>query len=147
MCPLDCLMLYETRVNRRRFDEIVPLISAEAIFWFPEGTHRGIDAIGAAFEEAWRHNHNEFYWLEDIDWVAMSDTTASCIYRFRWKAVISGIRHEGSGRGTTVFRKEGTQWKIIHEHLSRCPSSKFRLTPNNPVSRQQRRRDPRYGST
>lgn len=43
----------------------------------------------------------------------------NCTYRFRWKADIDGITYEGDGRGTTVLKKEDTQWKIVHEHLSR----------------------------
>ncbi|MBS1165321.1 MAG: nuclear transport factor 2 family protein [Proteobacteria bacterium] len=121
MHPQDHMKLYETRVNLRRFDEVAPLISSEAVFWFTDGTYHGIDAIKAAFEETWRKLQNEVYWLEDVDWIAMSDTAASCTYRFRWKADIDGKTYEGDGRGTTVLRKEGAQWKIVHEHLSRFP--------------------------
>ena len=86
-----------------------------------QGPYRGIDAIKSAFEETWRKLHNEVYWLEDVDWIAVSDTVASCIYRFRWKADIDGKTYEGEGRGSTILRKEETQWKIVHEHLSRFP--------------------------
>ncbi|WP_327212392.1 nuclear transport factor 2 family protein (plasmid) [Rhizobium beringeri] len=121
MHPQDHMKLYEASVNLRRFDEVAPLISAEAVFWFTDGTYRGIDAIKAAFEETWRKLHNEVYWLEDVDWIAVGDTVASCTYRFRWRADIDGKTYEGDGRGTTILRKEDTQWKIVHEHLSRFP--------------------------
>jgi ketosteroid isomerase-like protein len=140
MSPQDCLKLYEASVNLHRFDAFAPLISAEAVFWFPEGAHRGIDEIKAAFEEAWRDNRNDVYWLENVDWIAVSDTAACCTYHFRWKADIGGIEYEGSGRGTTVLRKENSQWKIIHEHLSRCPRGrKLSLTaPGIPSNRCRR---------
>ena len=51
----------------------------------------------------------------------MGDTAASCTYRFRWMAEIDGTPCVGEGRGTTVLRKEGREWKIVHEHLSRFP--------------------------
>ncbi|PKR87337.1 DUF4440 domain-containing protein [Pleomorphomonas diazotrophica] len=115
------MKLYEAKLAGRRFDEVAPLLSAEAVFWFTDGTHRGIDAIRAAFEDTWRTLQNEVYWLEDVDWIAVGDTAASCTYRFRWTADIDGTACAGEGRGTTVLRKEGGEWKIVHEHLSRFP--------------------------
>jgi hypothetical protein len=55
-------------------------------------------------------------------WIALSDTVASCTYRFCWKAGIDGKTFEGTGRGTMVLRSESSRWKIIHEHLSRFPN-------------------------
>ncbi|WP_105405125.1 DUF4440 domain-containing protein [Neorhizobium sp. T7_12] len=121
MGPQDHMKLYETRINLRRFDEVEPVISPEATFWFTDGTHSGIAEIRAAFEETWRNLQNEIYWLEDVTWIAVGAEAASCTYRFRWKADIDGKTFEGEGRGTTVLRKEGSEWKIIHEHLSRFP--------------------------
>ncbi|MBO9099930.1 MULTISPECIES: YybH family protein [unclassified Rhizobium] len=121
MQPQELMKLYETKVNLRRFDEVAPLISADAVFWFTDGTHCGIDAIRAAFQETWRKLQNETYWLEDVDWIAVTDNAASCIYRFRWRAEIDGKIYEGDGRGTTILRKDYAQWKIVHEHLSRFP--------------------------
>ncbi|MEQ1407650.1 nuclear transport factor 2 family protein [Neorhizobium sp. Rsf11] len=121
MTPQDHMKLYEAKINLRRFEEVEPLIAADAIFWFTDGTHSGIAAIRAAFEDTWAKLRNETYWLEDVDWIATGDQAASCIYRFRWKAEIDGKTFEGEGRGTTVLRKEEADWKIIHEHLSRFP--------------------------
>lgn len=121
MQPQEHLKLYEASLARQSFDEVAPLLSAEAVFWFTDGSHRGIDAIRAAFEDTWRRLKNETYWLEDVDWIAVGDTAASCSYRFRWTAEIDGTPCAGEGRGTTVLRKEEGQWKIVHEHLSRFP--------------------------
>ena len=121
MGPQDHMKLYEAKINLRRFDEVEPLISADATVWFTDGTHRGTAEIRAAFEETWKNLQNEIYWLEDVDWIAVGDKAASCTYRFCWKANIDGKTVEGEGRGTTVLRKEGSEWKIIHEHLSRFP--------------------------
>lgn len=121
MQPQEHLKLYEASLARQCFDEVAPLLSAEAVFWFTDGSHRGLDAIRAAFEDTWRRLKNETYWLEDVDWIAVGDTAASCTYRFRWTAEIDGTPCAGEGRGTTVLRKEEGQWKIVHEHLSRFP--------------------------
>ncbi|MFB9951423.1 YybH family protein [Rhizobium puerariae] len=122
MTPQDHMKLYEAKINLRRFEEVEPLVSADATFWFTDGTHHGLDDIRNAFEKTWAQLGNETYWLEDVDWVAVGDQAASCIYRFRWKAEIDGRTLEGEGRGTTVLSREGPNWKIVHEHLSRFPA-------------------------
>jgi len=122
MNPEDHMRLYCEKINLHRFDEVAPLISTEAIFWFTDGAHNGIDAIKAAFEDTWKTLHNDTYWLEDINWIAVDETAASCVYRFRWHTDIDGKTLEGHGRGTTVLRKERGKWKIIHEHLSNLPT-------------------------
>ena len=122
MSASEHMKLYEAKINLHRFDEVEPLISPEAVFWFTDGTHRGIDEIRAAFERTWHTLENETYWLENLEWIGLGATVASCTYRFCWKAETGGKTFEGKGRGTTVLRSELRQWKIIHEHLSRFPN-------------------------
>lgn len=121
MNPEALLKLYETRLNSRSFDAVAPLISADATFWFSDGSHRGLDQIRAAFEATWRLLQNETYWLEDVQWIVSDESVAVCLYRYRWRAEIEGKAHEGEGRGTTVMHQYGGDWKIVHEHLSRWP--------------------------
>lgn len=121
MTPEDILKLYETRINLHQFDQIAPLLSNDAVFWFSDGSHTGIDKIKGAFERTWQEIQNEVYWLEELNWIAAGDNAASCIYRFHWKGIIDGQLQEGYGRGTTVMRKVAGQWKIVHEHLSSLP--------------------------
>lgn len=118
--PEDVLRQYEDKINLHRFDELVPLISSEATFWFSDGSHSG-EAIRAAFEQAWQAVRDETYWLDDLKWIAVGDEAASCTYRFHWKGMVGGQPLAGGGRGTTVLRRESGVWKIIHEHLSRFP--------------------------
>ena len=49
MRPEDVMKDYEARLNRHRFEDVEPLIAADAVFWFNDGSHRGIDAVWAAF--------------------------------------------------------------------------------------------------
>lgn len=122
MGPQDVLAAYEARINSRDFDQFAPLISAEAVFWFNDGSFSGLGAIRTAFEKTWAYALNEHYWLEDKTWIASGDGAASCIYRFRWTATVEGKPAGGAGRGTTVLRREAEDWKIIHEHLSGLPA-------------------------
>lgn len=121
MNPQDVMEQYQARINSHRFEDVQPLISDTASFWFTDGTHRGIAEIRTAFEDTWSRFHKEVYWLEDIEWIARGDRAASCTYSFRWKAELDGKTIEGGGRGTTVLRKESEQWLIAHEHLSGWP--------------------------
>jgi len=122
MSAMEHMKLYEAKINLHRFDEVEQLISPDAIFWFTDGTYRGIDEIRAAFERTWQKLQNETYWLENIEWIGFGQTLASCTYHYNWKTEIGGKIFEGKGRGTTVLKSENGQWKIVHEHLSRFPS-------------------------
>ena len=94
------------------------------MFWFSDGSHRGIEAIRAAFEATWRALPGETYWLEDVEWIANSDVAAACIYRFNWTAPAGDRQISGSGRGTTVLKRADSRWRIVHEHLSLEPAAK-----------------------
>lgn len=122
MTPQAFLRHYEERLSTRNFHAVAPLISEDAVFWFTDGTHQGLKAIEAAFQETWHNIEEERYWLEDVVWLTTDDKSASCIYSFHWQGLWRGEPASGSGRGTTVSRKSGSDWKIVHEHLSRFPA-------------------------
>jgi len=119
--PEDVLARYETLINRHVFDELVPLISGEAVFWFDDGSFSGLTEIRQAFEATWGRFPSEVYRLEAKRWIAHGDGAAACLYRFNWKAEVDGKLLSGAGRGTTVLRREAEGWKIVHEHLSGLP--------------------------
>lgn len=117
----DFLAEYIRRTNTHRFDEVAPLISEDAVFWFSSGTHRGSAAIRAAFEKTWAMIQDEDYAIENVEWIAADESTAVCLYTFRWRGNIDGVAREGSGRGTTILRKDGDRWYVVHEHLNAHP--------------------------
>jgi len=112
---------YIQRTNTHRFDEVAPLVDEDALFWFSSGSYRGLAVIRAAFEKTWATIQNEVYAVEDVEWLAMDEASAACVYTFRWRGDIDGVAREGSGRGTSVLRKAGHEWRVIHEHLSARP--------------------------
>ena len=118
MSARDVLAAYENRINAHDFDLLLDLIAPDALFWFSDGSHRGIAEIRSAFEATWRSmGDDEKYWLDQLEWIAESDTAAACIYRFNWQS----RDRSGSGRGTTVFANTSAGWRITHEHLSPFP--------------------------
>jgi ketosteroid isomerase-like protein len=120
--PREVLAAYEGRINQHDFDLLIDLIASDATFWFSDGSYHGHAEIRAAFDRTWKALANDTYWLEDVTWIAESDGTAACTYRFNWKTEIDGKPISGSGRGTTVLARLGDRWQIVHEHLSGNPS-------------------------
>ncbi len=123
MRPEDTLKQYEEKINVHDFDRLVPLISDDAVFWFNDGSHSGLEEIRRAFERTWRKFPLESYWLENVNWIAKGENAAGCTYNFCWRATIDGKTISGGGRGTTIFRDHDGIWKIVHEHLSQFPPS------------------------
>jgi ketosteroid isomerase-like protein len=117
MSAREVLEAYEDRINRHDFDLLIEFIAPDASFWFSDGTHVGIAAIREAFERTWLTLADETYWLDQREWIE-GDTAAACTYRFNWTATLDGKPASGSGRGTTVLKREGDRWWIVHEHLS-----------------------------
>lgn len=112
---------YIRRTNTHQFDAVAPLIAEDAVFWFSSGSYRGVSAIRAAFERTWSMIQDEDYVIAGLEWLTVDDKSATCIYTFRWRGRIDGADREGSGRGTTILRRDGRQWLIVHEHLSARP--------------------------
>jgi ketosteroid isomerase-like protein len=121
MTSREVLKSYELYLNRRDFDALADLIAPDAVFWFSDGSHRGIAAIRAAFEATWRALPEETYWLDELEWLTEGDGAAACTYRFNWRAMRNGQPISGAGRGTTVLHHNGDRWQIVHEHLSLNP--------------------------
>ncbi|HYJ70095.1 MAG TPA: nuclear transport factor 2 family protein [Nocardioidaceae bacterium] len=109
---------YERANNDREIGRVTAAIADDATYWFSDGTHRGVDEIGAAIERTFATIQDETYEIQDLEWVVISPDSAVCRYRFSWTGLVDGERRSGSGRGTNVVvRRDGT-WQILHEHLS-----------------------------
>lgn len=120
--PQAVIRFYGETINAHDFDQLLPCLSRDVLFWFSSGTHSGLDAARGAFEATWGRIVDERYWLEDLIWLCEDSTSASCVYRFRWRGLVDGVLAEGKGRGTTVLRRESSGWVIVHEHLSAEPA-------------------------
>lgn len=114
--PKEAMQLYETYIGNG-FASVKRLIDDQAVFWFNDGSFNGLDAIQGAFEKTAESLKEEKYWLTDKNWIADN----VCLYQFNWEAVVDGQKTCGCGRGTTVFKELGGEWKIAHEHLSSNP--------------------------
>ena len=122
MSARDLLMTYEDAINQHDFNTLVPLISNDCKFWFSSGTNEGLEQARRAFEKTWALIKEEVYLISDKVWLAEGDRAAVCVYTFHWKGLIDGQVHEGTGRGTSCFRKEVDGWKLVHEHFIPFPA-------------------------
>ena len=118
MTPQKLAQEYERRLNLHSPGEVAKLIADDAVFWFNDGSYKGVTAIKAALADVWRTIYGEHYELRDVRWLCQDTTCAVCIYTFHWSGLIEGNLTHGQGRGTSVFRKENGVWRIVHEHLS-----------------------------
>ncbi len=112
------LKKYEIQSNTHDFKNVKPLIAPNALYWFSDGTHRGIKAIERAFTKTWNKIRNETYRIKNVRWLVVSDSVGVCVYGFHWSGKVNGRKRTGHGRGTNVIVKRGKGWQIIHEHLS-----------------------------
>ncbi len=120
--PEQLMDEYAARTNTHQFESVGDLIAENAVYWFREGSYRGREAIGQAFERTWAVIREEVYSVEEVEWLAVDTQTAVCIYTFRWQGMANGQSARGSGRGTSVLRNIDDGWQMVHEHLSPMPA-------------------------
>jgi hypothetical protein len=110
------LALYRERINRHRFDDLVPLIAPDAIFWFGDGSHAGLGAIRAAFEKTWAQLVDETYALETcIGWLqAMPQPPVSTNFTGGPPWMASRARAEGAA---PAF------WRVARQAGRSCTST------------------------
>lgn len=120
--PEDVLRRIERATNAKDFDEVARHLDSAAVYWFTDGSFRGLVAIREAFERTWRTIQDEAYTLSDIRWVIRTDTAAVCVYNFRSQGTVDGRPFDARGRGTNVLHLCEGAWKVVHEHLSRAPA-------------------------
>jgi len=111
---------YAARAAAHDLDGMLALIADDAVYWFSnESTHVGKLAVAEAIRINFETITDETYELDDLRWIATSDDVAVCTYAFKWTGTIGGHQVGGAGRGTNVLRRDGEQWLVVHEHLSK----------------------------
>ncbi|MFF7195494.1 YybH family protein [Streptomyces sp. NPDC008079] len=109
---------YEQANNSHDIARVVPLIVPDAVYWFSDGSYRGLEEIAGAVERTFEAIRDEVYAIRDLEWVVLGADHAVCRYRFCWTGVVDGQPRSGEGRGTNVIVKRDGAWKMLHEHLS-----------------------------
>ena len=122
MTPAECLAEFERASDAKDWDGVAAMLAPDAVFFFNDGTFRGLEEIRGAFESTWAYDpEEEEYAIENVEWLVPGQDAAACVYGFRWEGVLKGRPFKALGRGTAVLRRDGEKWLIVHEHLSARP--------------------------
>lgn len=116
--PTAFVRAYEEATNSHDLTRLAPLIAANAVYWFSDGSHHGRDAVLAAIAATFATIRDEVYRIDDLEWIIVDRGHAVCRYRFSWTGTVDGQPKSGDGRGTNVLVEIGGIWQMLHEHLS-----------------------------
>jgi ketosteroid isomerase-like protein len=116
--PAEFIRAYEQATNSHDVTRLAPMIAADAVYWFTDGSHRGRDAVLAAISQTFSAIRDEVYRISELEWIAADSARAVCRYRFAWTGTVGGQPRSGSGRGTNVLVSHDGAWQMLHEHLS-----------------------------
>ncbi|MBL8348119.1 MAG: nuclear transport factor 2 family protein [Rubrivivax sp.] len=121
---IEFLNHFEALAAQEDFSLISALIDERAFFRFNDGDFVGRAAIQAAFEKTWRADptvKKARFYLSDIVVLSTDRRTATATYTYHWEGSQGAREFKIQGRGTRVLLREGGQFRILHEHLSRFP--------------------------
>jgi ketosteroid isomerase-like protein len=124
MTPAEFLTEYESSGRKGGVERTLAMIDDDAVYWFSDGSaHVG----KAAIERVLRRNadliRDETYGISDVVWIAETADVAACTFHYDWSGTVRGAPASGSGRGTCVLSRRGESWVVVHEHLSKGPTS------------------------
>ncbi|MDN4524020.1 YybH family protein [Fictibacillus fluitans] len=115
----EILEHYIDATNTHDFKNVKKLLHPHAVYWFSGKNCTTSEEIQRYFESAWNTVKEEVYWASNVQWLAVDQHAATCIYTYNYEGYAEGKFVQGSGRATNVFvREEEGEWKLIHEHLS-----------------------------
>jgi hypothetical protein len=118
MHPEEFIISYETALASQNWDNVEPLVHANACVTFSNGTvHKGLKAIKVAFTNNFSLIKDEKYFITDVHWVVKDKEFAVYLFNFNWSGFIDGQQASGSGRGSTTLIFENGKWLLVSEHL------------------------------
>jgi ketosteroid isomerase-like protein len=118
--PAAFMRRYAEATDGHRLEATLAMIADDAVYLFSDGTaHIGKAAIADVLARNFEAIGDETYRIRDVRWLLNTDDAAACVYVFAWSGLIDGKPATGSGRGTSVLRRDGESWLVVHEHLSK----------------------------
>lgn len=118
--PAAFMRRYAETTDAHRLDGTLAMIADDAVYLFSDGTsHIGKAAIADVLARNFAAISDETYRIRDVRWLLRMTDAASCVYVFEWSGIINGRAASGSGRGSSVLRRDGDRWLVVHEHLSK----------------------------
>lgn len=119
MTPAEFMRRYAQASAAHDLDATMRLIDEDAVYFFSNETcHIGRIAVEAAIKSNFDTIEMEKFEMRDVECILETEEAAVCLYNFHWSGRIDGLARAGSGRGTSVLRRDGASWRVVHEHLS-----------------------------
>jgi ketosteroid isomerase-like protein len=117
--PHACMDEFVAAMIRKDMDSALSLMTDDVVLFYSNGASLwGKEAFRSVMTANWKLIDNYNYRTLESVWLAQSDNVAAVTYTFAWSGVAGGRQVSGGGRGTRVFRRDTTGWRIAHEHLS-----------------------------
>jgi ketosteroid isomerase-like protein len=117
--PQACMSEFAAALIGRDLSLALTLLTDDVVLFYSNGTVVvGKAAFASVMTASWGVVSDYTYSTLDSIWLAQSGDAAAVIYSFAWSGVARDQAVSGSGRGTRVFRRESSGWRIAHEHLS-----------------------------
>ena len=116
---------FEEVAMKEDFGLLEDMIDERAYFRFNDGDFIGRKAIQAVFEKTWKGDptlKKARFYLSDIVVLITDKASAAATYTYNWEGAQGGREFKIQGRGTRVLAREGSRFRIVHEHLSRFPA-------------------------
>lgn len=118
--PAEFMRRYAENTDAHRLEATLAMIADDAIYLFSDGSsHVGKPAIAEVLEKNFAAIVGETYRIGGTRWLVNGGEAAACVYVFEWSGTIEGKPASGNGRGSSVLRRSGESWLVVHEHLSR----------------------------
>jgi ketosteroid isomerase-like protein len=118
--PAEFMRRYAENTDAHRLEATLAMIADDAVYLFSDGTsHVGKAVIADVLAKNFAAITDETYRIGDLRWLLRTSDAATCVYVFDWSGVIDGKPAAGGGRGTSVLRRDGESWLVVHEHLSK----------------------------
>ena len=118
MSPDDFISRYERALASQQWSSVDPLVHDDVCVTFSNGSvHRGRANVRAAFEGNFSAIQEEKYRIANVHWILRSREVAVYLFDFQWSGRIDGKEARGAGRGTSVLILDGSDWKLLAEHL------------------------------
>jgi ketosteroid isomerase-like protein len=116
--PLDAFTTgLVAAMNAKDLEATLERIADDAVYFWSNGSaYFGKPQVATAMKRNFETIENDTYRKIDVTWLARSKTVAACA--FKWTGEIDGKTVSGKGRGTSVLRRDGERWRVVHEHLS-----------------------------
>ena len=114
----DFVRAYQDALASQKWALVDPLVHDQACVTFSNGTvHVGKASVRSAYEANFAAIEDEDYRVENVHWVRRDESMAVYLFDFSWSGRIGGNPAQGGGRGTSVLVREGSDWKLLVEHL------------------------------